>query len=76
MIVAVGLHNEVITLRTQPSQDHTHVRGRHGFSRGRDFACEVGRGLFRLGVAHRGKREYSLCAKASPCEIFCSGCEE
>ena len=52
------------------------IRGRHGFSRGQDFACEVGRGLFRLGVAHRGKREYSLRAKASPCQIFCSEGEE
>ena len=37
---------------------------------------EVGRGLFWLGVTHRGKREYSLYAKASPCQIFCSGGEE
>ena len=35
-------------------------RGCHGFSKGRDFACEVGCGLFRLGVAHRGKRKYIL----------------
>ena len=52
------------------------TRDRHGFSRGRDFVCEVGRGLFWLGVAHHGKREYSLCAKAFPCQIFCSGGEE
>ena len=38
--------------------------------------CEVGHGLFRLSVAHREKREYSLHAKASPCQIFCSGGEE
>ena len=38
--------------------------------------CEVGRGLFRLGVAHRGKWEYSSHVKASPCQIFCSRDEE
>ena len=27
-------------------------------------------------MAHRGKREYSSHAKASPCQIFCSGGEE
>ena len=30
--------------------------------------CEVGRGLFLLGVARRGRWEYSLHAKASPCQ--------
>ena len=52
------------------------IRGRYGVSRGRDFACEVGRGLFLLCVACRERREYSLCTKASPCQIFCSGGEE
>ena len=52
------------------------TRGRHGFSRGRVFACEDGCGLFRLGLAHRGKREYSLPTKASPCQFFCCGGEE
>ena len=51
-------------------------RGRHGVSRGRDFACEVGYGLFLLGVARRGRREYSLHAKALMCQIFCSEGEE
>ena len=55
-----------------PSTSNSNIRGCHGFSRGRDFACEVGCGLFRLGVAHREKWEYSLHAKASLCQIFCS----
>ena len=38
--------------------------------------CKVGRGLFELGLAHRGKQEYSLYAKASPCQIFYFGGEE
>ena len=50
--------------------------GRHGVSRGCDFVCEVARGLFQFGVARRGRREYSLHAKALPCPIFCSGGEE
>ena len=51
-------------------------RDRHGVFRGRDFACEVERGLFLLGVACRGRWEYSLHVKASPYQIFCSGGEE
>ena len=47
-----------------------HSRGSHGFSRGRDFACEVGHGLFRLGLAYRGKQEYSSHAKSSLCQFF------
>ena len=42
-------------------------RGRHGVSRGRDFTFDV---------ARRGRREYSLHAKASPCPILCSGGED
>ena len=38
--------------------------------------CKVGRGMFLLGVAHRGRWEYSSCAKALLCQIFCSGGEE
>ena len=53
-----------------------HNRDRHSFSRGRDFACKVGCGLFRLGVAHREKQEYSSYAKASLYQIFCSEGEE
>ena len=52
------------------------IRGRHGFSKGRDFVCEVGCGLFQSGVAHCGKWEYSLHVKACPCQIFCFGGEE
>ena len=52
------------------------IRGRHGFSKGRVFASEDGRGLFRLGLAHHGKQEYSSSAKASPCQFFYCGGEE
>ena len=38
--------------------------------------CEVACGLFQFGDARRGRREYSLRAKASLCPIFCSGGEE
>ena len=48
------------------------IRGRHDVSKGRDFACEVGCDLFQLGVARRGRREYSSLAKALLCQIFCS----
>ena len=51
-------------------------RGRYGFFRGRDLACEVGCGLFQLGLAHRGKWEYSLYAKSSLCQFFYCGGEE
>ena len=51
-------------------------RCHHGIFRGRNFACEVARGLFWFGDGHRGRQEYSLHAKASPCPIFCFGGEE
>ena len=38
--------------------------------------CEVGCGLFRLDLAHYGKREYSSHAKSSPYQFFCCGSEE
>ena len=53
-----------------------YIRGCHGVSRGCDLACEVAHGLFWFGVARCGRWEYSLCAKASQCPIFCSGGEE
>ena len=77
------LHNVAYcSSSTSFSLEHLHpllrslISSCHGFSRGRVIVCEDGCGLFRLGLANRGKWEYSLLVKASLCQFFCCGGKE
>ena len=67
--------NRAYTHSSQTSQKDD-IRGRHGVSRGYDFACKIARGMFRFGVARCGRWEYSLHSKALLCPILYSGGEE